>query len=112
MARAFVVSENQRHSYADLLSWAGELKSIFPPLAQVQLNPQSALTHAREILCDLSEDDCLVLVGDPVLIGICMIVDAELHPAVHLLPWDPLPTRSLPITIDTSTEQRKDSNGL
>lgn len=100
MSKAFIVSENQRFSYADVLNWCQEMVPIFRPGTQVTLNPQTALGHARKVLRDMTADDYLVLIGDPVIIGICVAVAAEFLGTVKVLRWDKFSTRYVPIEID------------
>ena len=100
MSKAFVVSENQKYSYADLQSFCQEMVPVFRPNSQVTLHPQGALGHARNVLRNITAEDYLVLVGDPVIIGICFAVVAELLGRVRVLKWDKFSMRYVPIEID------------
>lgn len=79
----------------------GDLVTIFPPGAgQVTFSPQTALGLARRILSRMTRDDYLVLVGDPVMIGLCVAVAAELVGRVKLLRWDKRTLSYFPVEVD------------
>jgi hypothetical protein len=48
----------------------------------------------------MTRDDFLVLVGDPVMIGLCVAVAAELIGRVRLLRWDKRTLAYFPIEVD------------
>jgi hypothetical protein len=98
--RAFLVQDNPTLDFSPLrayASWPPEV--VFDP-GQVTLHPQHALEHARSKLKFMQEDDCLLLNGDPVMIGICLAVAAELIGRVKLLRWDRREKIYLPIALD------------
>lgn len=100
MPRAFVVQENPNFDYSPVREYAEwPPKVVFHP-GQVTLRPQSALRHARNVLGDMYPEDYLLLSGDPVMIGICMAVAADLIGTVRALRWDRRSFTYIPIEID------------
>lgn len=64
----------------------GGLKYICPH----NLNPKQtevALEHIREAMVDFTADDHLLLIGNPVLIGLATLVAAEYSDSINFLQW-------------------------
>ena len=87
MPKVYVTSEVPGLDYQPAYEYGSELVAVFPP-GQIQLSPQVALYHARTVLRQMTADDYLVLSGDPVKIGICVAVAAELLGEVQMLRWN------------------------
>lgn len=105
MPSVFITQESkgrngQSLNYSPALHWGDRLVGIFEAGDQVGLFPQRALGHARSVLKQLKPEDFLVLSGDPVIIGICIAVAAELVGKVRLLRWNPQDFTYTPIEVD------------
>lgn len=96
----FVVQDNPRLDFTPAREFAGwPPRTIFGP-GQITLSPQVALDHARNVLQAMLPDDYLLLTGDPVMIGICVTVAAQLHGKVRVLRWDRRTLSYLSIGVD------------
>lgn len=100
MSTVFVVQDNPKLSYQDARKYGTRLIAVFPPREQVELSPQYALAQARKVLDAMQPGDSLVLVGDPVMIGICVNVAAEKIGKVRLLRWDKRDFTYIPVEVD------------
>ena len=66
----------------------GELKLLLGP-GQVVMSIQPAILKLRKKLKDFNDDDYLLLVGDPVAIGIATAVASSINRGtVNFLKWD------------------------
>lgn len=99
MPKIFVTSEDPSLDYSPALQFGDKLVGVFPP-GQVLLHPQVALFRARGILSKMLPEDYLALVGDPIKIGICMVVAAEIVGKVRVLKWNRQSYSYLPVEID------------
>ena len=95
----FVVHESPNFNYARALRYGATLRPVFH-LGPVQLSPQHALGHARNVLKAMRPGDYMILSGDPVLIGICVCVAAEMQGKVSLLRWDKQARDYFPVDVD------------
>ena len=102
--RAFLVQENPTLDYSPLREHAHWPPIVVFGQGQVTLLPQSALAHARARLQGITEDDFLVLNGDPVMIGMCVALVQELLGRVRVLRWDRREKTYLPVDIDFTGE--------
>lgn len=87
MQTVYITSEDPSLNYSTALNFGKKLVGVFPP-GQVHLNPQIALYRARSVLSKMIPGDFLALAGDPVKIGICVTVAAEVCGTVRMLRWD------------------------
>lgn len=97
-SKVFITSEDPRLDFSPAMQY-GEVVGVFPP-GQVHLHPQIALYRARRVLQDLTRDDFIALVGDPVKIAICAVVAAERIGKVKFLKWNRQSLSYLPIEVD------------
>lgn len=65
----------------------GRLKDVFSSVGR-NYNADALIAHARHVLEKADKGDCLLLVGDPTLCGICMTVLSEYQDAFEVLRWD------------------------
>ncbi len=86
----------------------GEIKVLIPPGSQVTFCAE-AITF--KLLLDLegfTDDDYLLLIGDPVAIGISVAVAAHWNDGrVKMLKWDRQEKQYCPIEMDINQERRK-----
>lgn len=101
MPTIFVTHEDPRLDYSPAYKFGEKMVAVFPPGAgQVTLSPQTALGQIRRVLNAMTREDYLVLVGDPVMIGLCTAVAAELIGKVKLLRWDKRALAYFPVEVD------------
>ena len=78
----------------------GELVYLLSPTA-APFRPESVLRELQEKLADIKPDDYLLLIGNPVLIGLATAVAADaLEGSVNLLQWSGKERRYLPIAVE------------
>lgn len=78
----------------------GELTDLLSPTA-APFNPEPVLKELREKLADFGDDDYLLLVGNPVLIGFATAVAASANDGrVNLLQWSGKDRRYIAVEAD------------
>lgn len=89
MSTVYVTHEIPTLDFGPAYKWGDSLVAVFPPGAgQVTLSPHVAIARARQVLRNMTQDDYLILAGDPVIIGLCVAIAAELVGRVKLLRFD------------------------
>jgi len=79
----------------------GELKVLLPENAQIILSAGPLVFKLRKLLSNYTEQDYLLLTGDPAIIGVaCSIVSDITNGKFKLLKWDKQERRYYPIEID------------
>ena len=67
----------------------GDFKFLLPEFSQIIFSPGPLVFKLRKLLKDYTEDDHLLLTGDPAIIGIaCSIVSDITNGKFNLLKWD------------------------
>ena len=67
----------------------GQFKFLLPEFSQIIFSPGPLVFKLRKLLKDYTEDDHLLLTGDPAIIGIaCSIVSDITNGKFNLLKWD------------------------
>ena len=67
----------------------GTFKFLLPELSQIIFSPGPLIFKLRKSLKDFSEEDYLLLTGDPAIIGVtCSIVSDITNGKYKLLKWD------------------------
>ena len=115
-ARIFVTSADRHINPArEVAEWGTELITLLPD-SQVgtHLLPTSeATTRAAQVLEDFdAEKDFLLLIGDPVKIGICAAIVAARSPRFTMLRYDRMWSRYYPIEVDLNLQTRKRTPAL
>lgn len=97
MSRVFVVQNQQRMSAGgdlenkfDMSSAArfGELIYLLSPTAR-PFTPAPIIKQLKEKLTVYSDDDYLLLIGNPCLIGFCVAIASDVNAGrVNVLQWD------------------------
>lgn len=82
----FVAHANERKDLKAAEQY-GKLRDVFGYTGRVY-NTDAMLAHARRVLSDYTHGDSILMIGDPVLCGICIAVAAEFEPVVQTLSWD------------------------
>jgi|TARA_R100001163_G_C5027422_1_gene168608 hypothetical protein len=79
----------------------GEIKVMHPRLAQMQFSPGPLIFEIRQSLKDFTDDDYLLLYGDPALIGVvCSVVSDMRNGKYKILKWDRRQQTYYPIEIN------------
>ena len=79
----------------------GQLKVLLPENSQIILSPTYVVTTLKQKLKDYTEEDYLLLTGDPAIIGVaCSIVSDITNGKYKLLKWDKQERRYYPVEID------------
>jgi len=67
----------------------GEFKFLLPEFSQIIFSPGPLIFKLRKALRDYTEEDYLLLTGDPAIIGVaCSIVSDITNGKYQLLKWD------------------------
>ena len=79
----------------------GEVKVLLPPDRQVTCSAGAVAQELMGLLSDFSNDDFLVLVGDPVAIGVACACAAHWNQGrFKALKWDRQQSRYWPVAVD------------
>lgn len=90
MATVHITQDTEGRNFLPAKAY-GELNLIMPSKAQVILTATPAIRRMRRELRDFSDDDFLLLSGDPAIMGIALAVAADINQGrVKILKWDRL----------------------
>ena len=79
----------------------GEFKFLLPEFSQIIFSPGPLIFKLRKALRDYTEEDYLLLTGDPAIIGMaCSIVSDITNGKYQLLKWDKQERKYYPIKIN------------
>ena len=79
----------------------GKFKFLLPEFSQIIFSPGPLVFKLRKLLKDYTENDHLLLTGDPAIIGIaCSIVSDITNGKFNLLKWDRQERMYYPIKIN------------
>ena len=79
----------------------GEFKFLLPEFSQIIFSPGPLIFKLRKALRDYTEEDYLLLTGDPAIIGVaCSIVSDITNGKYQLLKWDKQERTYYPIKIN------------
>tara|TARA_R110000751_G_scaffold131655_4_gene234026 strand:- start:984 stop:1292 length:309 start_codon:yes stop_codon:yes gene_type:complete len=93
----FIIQKVPRRDFSSADKY-GDLKSIVPYHEQIALSPGPVVFQANKILKNFSDDDYLLLVGDPSIIGACCALASRHNNGRYkVLKWDRLDSRYYPI---------------
>lgn len=85
----------------------GDMKLLLPP-GDVVLSPAPTIRRLREKLRAFGDDDFLLLMGDPVAIGLATAVAAEVNQGrVQFLKWSKSAATYYPIVVDLQLRPEK-----
>ncbi len=84
----FVTQENPRADIVSATKW-GELIPLSSSQEQVHLDPSRVVSQLKRKLQDFGDDDYLLAMGDPAIIGIAFAIASDRNNGrVKLLKWD------------------------
>lgn len=86
--RVFVVQDTDRFSLAQATEY-GELIPMLPKRQSIVMSSQPVVRELKRLLGDFNDDDKLLLIGDPVAIGLAVAIAAEANRGrVKMLKYD------------------------
>lgn len=110
MSTVYVVSETTQHNIASALDY-GRLETILPPNAQIAFSVAPTVRRIQRKLEKFSDEDYLLLIGDPSAIGICCaIAAARNHGRFKMLKWDKRERRYIPIEVNLFQKGESDES--
>tara|TARA_B100001057_G_C22371371_1_gene764770 strand:- start:225 stop:572 length:348 start_codon:yes stop_codon:yes gene_type:complete len=79
----------------------GEVIFLFDGSKQVVMSPQPTIRKLKSLLKDFKDNDYLLLVGDPALIGLtCSVVSTISNGRYNMLKYDRIEKDYFPIRVD------------
>ena len=100
LSRVFVTQENPKVNIVSAVSF-GELVALTNPFDQMHLNPARLIAEIRLKIRGFSDDDWLLAMGDPAIIGVAFAIASENNGGrVSLLKWDKMEKTYYPVKID------------
>jgi len=95
----FVTQENPKVDILPATKW-GELNSLASPFDQVLMNPGRIVSQLRRKLRWFDDEDWLLAMGDPAIIGIAFAIAADVNSGrVNLLKWDRMEKSYYPVHV-------------
>lgn len=94
----WVSSTDKRKNLDDALRY-GELRDVFPSIGR-EYNGPKLIEYARSVLEKSTEEDYLLIIGDPTLSIICAAVMIELWGYVNILRWNREGFKYVPLELD------------
>lgn len=100
MPTVYVVSETTTHNIASALDY-GQIETILPPNAQIAFSVVPTVRRIQRKLEKFSDEDFLLLIGDPSAIGIaCAVAASKNDGRFKCLKWDKRERRYIPLEVD------------
>ena len=95
----YVTQENPRVDILSANKW-GDLVPLASPFDQIHINPGRIVSQLRRKLKGFSDDDWLLAMGDPAIIGVAFAIAADANRGrVGLLKWDKIEKSYYPVKI-------------
>ena len=95
----FITQENPRVDILPAARW-GEVTPLATPFDQITMNPGRFVAHIKRKLKRFDDDDWLLAMGDPAIIGIAFAIAAGVNAVrVNMLKWDKLEKAYYPVRI-------------
>ena len=89
----------------------GQFKFLLPESSQIIFSPGPLVFKLRSLLKNYTENDYLLLTGDPAIIGVaCSIVSDITNGKYNLLKWDKQERKYYPIEINLYEKGEIDGN--
>jgi hypothetical protein len=107
MPKVYVPQESLGKNIIPAMSY-GQIRVCFPQDYQVGFFVEDAVEKLRTFFSEYRQEDYILLMGDPVLIGLSVAMAAKHTPVINLLKWDRQEHIYIPITanledVDEST---------
>lgn len=100
MSVVYIVQEMPNHDLAPAMKF-GEMKVLLPSYTQIAFSTAPVIKNLRHKLRNFTDDDYLLLTGDPVAIGlVCSIAALYNAGRYTALKWDRRERLYIPVKID------------
>lgn len=110
MPKVYVVSETLQHNVTPAMKF-GDIETILPPNAQIIFSVVPAVKRIQRKLEKFTDEDFLVLIGDPSAIGIvCAVAASKNNGRFKLLKWDKRERLYIPIQVDLNKKGESDEH--
>jgi len=108
MPTVYVVQEMPNHDLAPAMKF-GEMKVLLPPYTQIAFSTAPTIRSLRHKLRNFTDEDYLLLAGDPVAIGLACSIAAMFNSGRYTaLKWDRREHMYIPVKIDTTQKGESD----
>jgi hypothetical protein len=108
MPTVFVVQEMPNHDLAPAMKF-GDMKVLLPSYTQIAFSTSPTIRSLRHKLRDFSDNDFLLLAGDPVAIGLACSIAAFYNSGRYTaLKWDRREHLYIPVKIDITQKGESD----
>ncbi len=99
MPTVYVTQEQRKYNITPAMEY-GEIKTLLPPGLEVYHSAGQVADRLKPALSDFGDDDYLLLIGDPVTIGITVAVAGWWNNGrVKLLRWDRQEHKYIPVSV-------------
>lgn len=108
MPTIYVVQEMPNHNLAPAMKF-GEMKILLPSYTQIAFSTAPTIRILRNKLRNFTDEDFLLLAGDPVAIGLACSVAAFFNQGRYVaLKWDRREHLYIPVKIDVTQKGESD----
>jgi len=108
MATIYVVQEMPNHNLAPAMKF-GEMKILLPTYTQIAFSTAPTIRLLRNKLRNFTDEDFLLLAGDPVAIGLACSIAAFANSGRYTaLKWDRREHLYIPVKIDVTQKGESD----
>lgn len=108
MPTVYVVQEMPNHDLAPAMKF-GEMKVLLPPYTQIAFSTAPTIRSLRHKLRNFTDEDYLLLTGDPVAIGLACSIAAFYNSGRYTaLKWDRRERLYIPVKIDITENGERD----
>ncbi len=98
--KVYLVQENPYISVLAAEDY-GKIITLFDSGSQIMFRPQPAIRKLKRKLKDFSDEDFLLMMGDPAAMGIACCVAAEMNRGkFKILKWDKMQKRYYPVSVN------------
>ena len=88
MSRVFITQEMHGRNFLPARHY-GKLVAVLPDNAQIVISATPILRKIQRALSDYNKEDFLLLSGDPIIMGLCMMVASEkTNGFLKMLKWE------------------------
>jgi hypothetical protein len=111
MPKVYVVQETMKHNVLPAQQY-GELSFLLPPNVQLSFSPGPMVTRMSRQLRNFTDDDYLLLIGDPAAMSVAAALAAQYNNSrFKLLKWDKREMKYYPIAVNLLYKGESDEYG-
>lgn len=101
----YIVQEMRGRDLTDALAF-GDLEILLPAEEQLTFSTQPTLVRMNRMLRNFTDNDYLLLSGDPTAIALAACVVAKINNGrFKVLKWDRKENKYFPLTVDTNSKK-------